>query len=176
MPITASGLPPTYEASLSRLASAETAATGGGSMTRTEFHRRLAAIAASQEQYQDRSSLELWRSLPEQKPPDQIPFPPKKDWRTHVEERAKKIWAREGQVPGQDLDNWVRAEQEIAAEDEGLKLKRIQRRAFELWDRQGGCSKGTLNFSYFVKNGLAEFVKSSPWLRIAYALPDQRCH
>jgi hypothetical protein len=149
MPITASGLPPTYEASLSRLASAETAATGGGSMTRTEFHRRLAAIAASQEQYQDRSSLELWRSLPEQKPPDQIPFPPKKDWRTRVEERAKEIWAREGQVPGQDLDNWVRAEQEIAAEDEGLKLKRIQRRAFELWDRQGGCSKGTLNFSYF---------------------------
>jgi fatty-acyl-CoA synthase len=41
---------------------------------------------------------------------------------------------------------------------------------------RGGCSKGTLNFSYFVKNGLAEFVKSSPWLRIAYALPDQRCH
>jgi hypothetical protein len=38
----------------------------------------------------------------------------------------------------------------------------------------GGCSGGTLGFSFFVENGLAEFLKPSQWLRTTYEAPYQR--
>jgi hypothetical protein len=38
----------------------------------------------------------------------------------------------------------------------------------------GGCSGGTLDFNFFVENGLAEFLKPSQWLRTTYEAPYQR--
>jgi transposase len=38
----------------------------------------------------------------------------------------------------------------------------------------GGCSGGTLDFNFFVKNGLAEFLMPSQWLRTTYEAPYQR--
>jgi hypothetical protein len=38
----------------------------------------------------------------------------------------------------------------------------------------GGCSEGTLDFNFFVENGLAEFLKPSQWLRTTYEAPYQR--
>jgi len=35
----------------------------------------------------------------------------------------------------------------------------------------GGCSEGTLDFNFFVENGLAEFLKLSQWLRTTYEAP-----
>ena len=32
----------------------------------------------------------------------------------------------------------------------------------------------TLDFNFFVKNGLAEFLKPSQWLRMTYEAPYQR--
>ena len=40
--------------------------------------------------------------------------------------------------------------------------------------RLGGCSGGTLDFNFFVENGLAEFLKPSQWLRTTYEAPYQR--
>jgi hypothetical protein len=37
-----------------------------------------------------------------------------------------------------------------------------------------GCSGGTLDFNFFVENGLAEFLKPSQWLRTTYEAPYQR--
>jgi hypothetical protein len=37
-----------------------------------------------------------------------------------------------------------------------------------------GCSGGTLDFNFFVKNGLAEFLMPSQWLRTTYEAPYQR--
>jgi hypothetical protein len=44
------------------------------------------------------------------------------------------------------------------------------------WDTlvYGGCSGGTLDFNFFVKNGLAEFLMPSQWLRTTYEAPYQR--
>jgi hypothetical protein len=36
-----------------------------------------------------------------------------------------------------------------------------------------GCSRGTLDFNFFVENGLAEFLKPSQWLRMTYEAPYQ---
>ena len=36
-----------------------------------------------------------------------------------------------------------------------------------------GCSGGTLDFNFFVENGLAEFLKPSQWLRTTYEAPYQ---
>ena len=41
-------------------------------------------------------------------------------------------------------------------------------------DKGGGCSEGTLDFNFFVENGLAEFLKPSQWLRTTYEAPYQR--
>ena len=39
-------------------------------------------------------------------------------WREHrIRERAYAIWQHEGRPNGKDLENWLRAEAEIAAED-----------------------------------------------------------
>jgi hypothetical protein len=38
----------------------------------------------------------------------------------------------------------------------------------------GGCSGGTLDFNFFVENGLAEFLKPSQGLRTTYEAPYQR--
>jgi len=41
-------------------------------------------------------------------------------------------------------------------------------------EQMGGCSGGTLDFNFFVENGLAEFLKPSQWLRTTYEAPYQR--
>lgn len=38
------------------------------------------------------------------------------DYWTQIRERAERIWHDDGQRPGRDLDNWLRAEGEILAE------------------------------------------------------------
>jgi hypothetical protein len=48
----------------------------------------------------------------------------------------------------------------------------IVRAALEAYS--GGCSGGTLDFNFFVENGLAEFLKPSQWLRTTYEAPYQR--
>jgi hypothetical protein len=46
-------------------------------------------------------------------------------------------------------------------------------RIYEAWTTRG-CSGGTLDFNFFVENGLAEFLKPSQWLRTTYEAPYQR--
>ena len=41
-------------------------------------------------------------------------------------------------------------------------------------EKYRGCSGGTLDFNFFVENGLAEFLKPSQWLRTTYEAPYQR--
>jgi len=40
--------------------------------------------------------------------------------------------------------------------------------------RKRECSGRTSDFNFFVKNGLAEFLKPSRWLRTTYEAPYQR--
>jgi len=43
-----------------------------------------------------------------------------KDRRSEIEQRAYFIWKREGQPDGMALEHWLRAEAEVAREDQPL--------------------------------------------------------